>query len=401
MNSSFFSANRLSLLDSLSGGVIVLSANTKMQGQADAAASFNQEANFWWLSGINEPDWRLIIDGLSRKSWLIAPAVSGSHQLFDGSLAPEDALYASGVDGVLGYDEAVEKLRVLAKKHPLVYTLGEPPYARYVDFTLNPAPKKNRELLERTFTSVQDCRKELLRLRAIKQPVEVAAMKNAIDLTVVGFQDLKHNLGSYRYEYEAEAELVYRFRRRGAGNAFAPIVAAGKNACTMHYSDNSDILGKRQLVLIDAGARLLGYPGDITRTFSVGEPTKRQKAIHKAVQDAEKQIIALLMPELKLEDYSRAVDDIMKDALVSLSLMSSRDDEDNYRRYFPHAISHGLGVDVHDSLGGLKYLQPNMILTVEPGIYVPEEGTGVRIEDNILITEGGHVNMSNHLSTEL
>lgn len=402
MDSSFFKGNRLRLLDSLKGGIAVFAANTKMQGASDSAATFEQEANFWWLSGIEAPGWWLIMDGLSGKSWLVAPDISDSHHLFDGSLTPEKAVYTSGADRVLGHDEAIERLRGLAKKHPLVYALGEPSYARYVDFTLNPAPKKLRELLERTFTSVHDCRKELSRLRAIKQAAELTAIERAVALTTETFTAVKEGIASNRFEYEAEAELTYRFRRRGATHAFEPIVASGKNACTLHYVDNAGPIGKHQLVLIDAGARVRGYPADITRTFAVGgEPTKRQAAVHKAVQDAERQIIALLEPELKVEDYSRAADNIMKEALVSLGLMRSPEDNDSYRRYFPHVISHGLGVDVHDSLGGWKYLQPDMVLTVEPGIYIPEEGIGVRIEDDVVITNGGHRNLSGRLSTDL
>ena len=119
------------------------------------------------------------------------------------------------------------------------------------------------------------------------------------------------------------------------------------------------------------------------------------------MQDAQRQIVALLKPDLLVEEYHRDVDGIMKHALVSLGLMKDENDETNYRKYFPHAISHGLGVDVHDSLGGPRYLQQGMVLTVEPGIYIPEEGIGVRIEDDILITATGHSNLSGRLSTDL
>ena len=401
MDSSFFRGNRQRLHTSLNGGVIALAGYTEMQESGDAAAPFVQEANFWWLSGIDAPGWWLIIDGTAGKSWLTAPAVTDSHRLFDGSLPPETALRISGADGVLEYDEAVAKLRGLAKHHSVAYTLGDPPYAGYVDFTLNPAPKKLRGLLERTFASVQDCRKDVARLRAVKQPPELAAIDKAVALTIKTIGAVKAGLGSYRHEYEAEAELTYGFRRQGARHAFMPVVASGKNACTLHYSENASGLGRQQLVLIDAGARLHGYPADITRTFAVQEPTKRQAEVHKAVQEAERRIIALLEPELKLEDYVRAADAIMKDALVTLGLMRGLEDDESYRRYFPHAVSHGLGVDVHDSLGGWKYLQPGMVLTVEPGIYIPEEGIGVRIEDDIVITNDGHRNLSHRLSTDL
>lgn len=187
----------------------------------------------------------------------------------------------------------------------------------------------------------------------------------------------------------------------GATHAFEPIVASGKNACTLHYTSNNDRLRTDQLVLFDIGARLHGYPGDITRTYAVGEPTKRQSEVHMAVRQAEQQIIELVRPGLALTEYIAAVDSIMKNALLLLGLMKNLDDTTAYRRYFPHAVSHGLGVDVHDRLGGYTEFQPGMVLTVEPGIYIPEEGIGVRIEDNIVITEKGSHNISAALSTDL
>jgi Xaa-Pro aminopeptidase len=154
-------------------------------------------------------------------------------------------------------------------------------------------------------------------------------------------------------------------------------------------------------VLLDIGARSGGYAADITRTYAYGDPTKRQIEIHAAVQAAHHAIIKLITPNLAVEEYQREVDCIMIDALLSVGLMADRDDTDNYHKYFPHAISHGLGVDVHDSLGGPQFLQLGMVLTVEPGIYIPEEGIGVRIEDDILVTDSGNVNLSARLSTDL
>jgi Xaa-Pro aminopeptidase len=153
--------------------------------------------------------------------------------------------------------------------------------------------------------------------------------------------------------------------------------------------------------LLDIGARAGGYAADITRTYAYGEPTKRQIEVHAAVRDAQQQIIQLIQPNVTVEQYQREVDTIMADALLRIGLMSNRDDTENYHKYFPHAISHGLGVDVHDSLGSPKYLLPGMVLTVEPGIYIPEEGIGVRIEDDILVTSSGNENMSRRLSTDL
>jgi len=402
MRSSFFTTNREQLIRQTNGGTIVLSAYAKMQRGNDAAFSFEQEANFWWLSGVDAPDWWLIIDGTRHKSWLVMPDVSDTSQIFDGSLSPEAAKERSGIDAIISHDEAVKILRDLANRHSVVHTLGDQQYAEYLGFTLNPAPKKMYDMLKRTFNVVQDCRKDLAQLRAIKQPEEVVALQQAIDVTIDAFNDVKSAINTFKYEYEIEAEFTYLFQRRGnAKHAYDPIVAAGKNACTLHYDENSAKLKKRELLLLDIGARQSGYPADITRTYAIGEPTKRQISVHAAVVTAQTRIISLLSPNLSVEQYQHEVDSVMVEALLSLGLMSSSRDLELYRRYFPHAISHGLGVDVHDSLGVPKYLQPGMVLTVEPGIYIPEEGIGVRVEDDILITQNGYMNLSARLSTEL
>jgi len=173
-------------------------------------------------------------------------------------------------------------------------------------------------------------------------------------------------------------------------------VAAGANACTLHYAHNRSKVMGRQLVLMDVGASYGGYTADITRTYAKGEPTKRQRQVHEAVEAAHHRIIGLIRPMLAVDEYQREVDAIMREAIASLGLPS---DDAALRRYFPHAVSHGLGIDVHDSLGSPRFLQAGMVLTVEPGIYLPEEGIGVRIEDDILVTAAGNENLSRRLST--
>lgn len=399
---NLFVTNRQRFMAELKGGVAVLSAHSSMQRSNDMAYPLDQEANFWWLTGIEAADWWVIIDAGRGKSWLVAPRVSEMHQIFDGSLSEKEALKISGVDDVLAREDAKSMLRDMAKKHSVVHALGEMPHAEHFDFVLNPAQKKLHEQLARTFNSVQDCRKTLAKLRAIKQPLEITRIKKAIKLTADAFEHVKSLLDAAQYEYEIEAEFSYFFRSRGAkGHAYDPIVAGGKNACTLHYVENNAKLKPRELLLLDIGARVDGYAADITRTYAIGEPTKRQKEVHAAVQTAQEKIIKLLKPSLSIEQYQNDVDKIMGQALQDLGLMNGPDDEKNYRKYFPHAVSHGLGVDVHDSLGGPRTLQPGMVLTVEPGIYIPEEKIGVRIEDDILITEKGHSNLSARLSPDL
>lgn len=381
--------------------MLVVPAYSEMQRGNDAAYAFEQEANFWYLTGVEYADWWLMLDGTRGRSWLVSPKVDDVHALFDGSLSADEAKAVSGVDEVIDRDEALSLLRREARTRQLVYTVDQPPYHDHFSFTLNPATHELREQLSRIFSQVQDFRPKLAELRAIKRPEEVRMMQSAIDLTIGAFEEVKSKLSTYTHEYEVEADFTHYFRSRGAtGHAYDPIVAGGVNACTLHYGANAAGLKKGSLLLLDIGARIHGYAADITRTYAVGKLTKRQQDIHARVAEAQAQIIELLAPELSVESYQQQVDVIMQKALIDLKLIKDERD-DKYRTYFPHAISHGLGVDVHDALGRPRYLQPGMVLTVEPGIYVPEEGIGVRIEDDILITEKGHRNLSRKLARDL
>ena len=401
MKTDFFIGNRTRLVKELRGGLIVLTAFTAQQRRDDMSFAFEQEANFWYLTGIDHADWRVIIDGTRGKSWLVAPDVDDVHQVFDGSLDRETAKKISGVDEIIDHVAGERLLHDLARKHSVVYTLSDPMYADHFDFSLNPAPRKLREELMRVFTTTRDCQKELAGLRAIKQSVEIDAIKQAIKLTINTFQAVHDKFATFHAEYEIEAEFSYHFRRSGAvGHAYDPIVAAGKNACTLHYVQNRDHLRKGQLVLIDIGARSHGYAADVTRTYAYGDPSQRAQEIHQAVQRAQAATVAFLAPGVSVVEYQQNVDQLMKQALFDCGLSRSTDDDAAYRYYMPHAVSHGLGVDVHDRLGSPRVFQPGMVLTVEPGIYVPENGIGVRIEDDILITEHGHQNLSARLSTD-
>ncbi len=388
---------RAALAQTLNGGLVALTAYQKVERRGDAAHPFVQESNFWYLTGIGDSDWRLIIDG--RKSYLVAPAVSETQLLFEGAMSWEAAKKVSGVDEVLSMTEARELLDRLAKEHDGVYTLAPHPHEEHFGFALNPAQENLYAELNSTFHETKDIRPTLNKMRAIKTDDELKNIRQAIAVTIGAFEQVKSTISSMSHEYEIEAVLNSEFRRTGAqGHAYEPIVASGANACTLHYGHNNDLLLANGLVLIDAGALVGGYAADITRTYATGTPTARQIQVYEAVESAHHKIIALLGPGLSVKEYHEKVDTIMKDALKALGLLNAPDD---YRKYFPHAISHGLGLDVHDSLGAPTQFEPGMVLTVEPGIYIQEEGIGVRIEDNILITKEGHENLSASLSTSL
>jgi len=395
MNADFFKNNRQKLLDSTQAQYIIVAGNTAVQRSNDASYAFEQDANFWYLAGIDAADWWLIIE--QKRSLLVAPDIDEVHRVFDGDLSWDDAMKISGVDMVLSFEEGETYLA----SHPdaTVHTIGEDPHADHYDFSLNPGPVEMYEELKDAWGKVKNCRQKLAKLRAIKQPEEISAIRQAVDMTIEAFNAVKEKFNDYTYEYQIEADFSHAFRSRGAkGHAYDPIVAAGSHACTLHYGKNQSALTDNQLVLMDIGARYNGYAADITRTYAYGTMTARQTQVHAEVEKAHKEIIALLRPGLELKTYMNSVDDIMKRALMTLGIYN---DQSDYRKYFPHSISHGLGIDVHDSLGGPETLQQGMVLTVEPGIYIPEEGIGVRIEDDILITATGHENLSEKLPTSL
>ncbi len=376
---------------------LIVSAFEAMQQTNDSSAPFVQESNFFWLTGINEPGWKLIL--ANDKSMLVSAFKTEVQRIFDGGMSASEATLISGVDTVINLDEYKAALEAIGKNERTVYTIFKHPHSKYFDFALNPAIAKNQKQLNSIFSDVQDARKELSKLKAIKSEEEIQLIKKAVALSVDAFNDVHANLKNAQHEYEIEAQLSYAFRITGAeGHAYQPIVGTGKNACTLHYIANNDSLVQNGTVLIDAGAKVGNYAADITRTYALGQPSEREIAVHAEVEKAHKAIIDLIKPGESFETYQTSVDTIMKAALENLGLLKT---EKDYRKYFPHAISHGLGIDVHDSLGGYDTFQPGMVLTVEPGIYIPEEGIGVRIEDDILVTINGNENLSAALPTSL
>lgn len=398
IDQTFFKNNRQMLGSLINGGLIVLTAYDLMQSSADMTHEFLQEANFWYLSGIEAARWQMVYDTNRNHCWLVRPELSEVEKIFDGQLNDKHALARSGADEIIDHDEFEALLRQLARKHTIVYTVKPAHLGDSV--VANPAQKNLTSRLERIFHDAIDCREQLAKLRAIKQPEEIAALKRAARLSIEAYELVKANFINYRHEYEIEADFTAHFRRHNARHAYTPIVATGVNATTLHYIENSSAVKAHDMVLIDIGATVDGYASDITRTYAAkAEPTKRQMAVHAAVVKAQERIIELLKPGLGIAEYQASVDRIMLEACESLGLKGASA-EAVVQKFMPHAVSHGLGIDVHDSLGRPKQLKEGMVLTVEPGIYLPEEKIGVRIEDDILITARGHQNLTGQLSTD-
>lgn len=399
LTAKFFANNRQRLLGSLpDDALVIMTAHTATQRLGDAAHKFEQEASFYYLTGIMEPDWLLVLDKPSGQELLVAPSLDPVKLLFDGGLTAEQASRLSGIGTVLDQADFKPRLTELSTAKRALYSLRPPVYLRAAGFSLNPALAGLQRRLNRSFgRQPLDLSPQLLKLRSLKQPVEIAAIESAVDATVAAFAVAKQKLASYGYEYEVEADMTQVIRAAGAvGHAYEPIVAAGANGCTLHYTANDQPFTAEQSLLIDVGARSTdGYAADISRTYTT-KPSARQRQIHAAVATAQAACIDLIKPGLKLADYQAGVDEIMRQAIESLGLARVK-----YRDYFPHAIGHGLGLEVHDPVAGYDELTPGMVLTVEPGIYIQEEGLAVRIEDDILVTTSGHRNLSAKLSTDL
>jgi Xaa-Pro aminopeptidase len=203
-------------------------------------------------------------------------------------------------------------------------------------------------------------------------------------------------------EYEIEAELTQKFVGHGGDHAYNPIVAAGLNATILHYVKNNKALVAGEIVLIDSGAEYANYAADITRVFPVGgQLSERQQAVYDAVLRVKKYAESILKPGILIKEYEQQVGAKMNDELIELGLLpegstlkSTKSKPAPYRTFYPHGTSHFLGLDVHDVGDYSQPLKPGMVLTCEPGIYIREEGIGVRLEDDILITKDGSQNLS-------
>lgn len=392
MESNFFKNNRIKLMELVGCDLIVLTAYGEMQRSSDSAWRFEQEANFWYLTGISSPGWLCLI--IKGETILVSPAISESSKIFNGSLRVDRALELSGADRVIGFSEGRTLLNELSKKYRTVCTI-KPNLGQNYDFALNPAQDILQEALKDRFAEVKSIGKDILRLRSIKQKPEIMMLRRAINLTKVAFNQIKQNLSDYDFEYQIQADFSHIFQRTNADHAYDPIVASGHNALTLHYCSNGSPLRKDDMILIDVGARYGHYSADITRTYFNGKDiNKRQRDVHDAVRIAKDRIVNLIKPKMSIRDYITDSDKIMREALISIGL----EEGDNFRKYFPHAVSHGLGIETHDTLGGFESFMPGMVLTVEPGIYIPEESIGVRIEDDILVTDLGTENLSGSLS---
>jgi Xaa-Pro aminopeptidase len=390
----FFVGNRRRMRESLGDNrPIVVTANGLLQRGADSSYQFSQDANFWYLTGIEEPDIILVMDG--EREFLIVPTREATREAFDGAVDVAQLRYISDIPDVLDEISGWTRMDGLLTVQPAVATLANAPtYIAELGMYANPARARLLKRLHKHVENLEviDIRRELVHLRMIKQPEELAAIQLAIDATSETLNALltDSKLRRYKYEYELEADITRGFRLSGAsGHSFEPIVAGGKRACTLHNIANTAPLATGELIVCDVGAEVSHYAADITRTVSKGKPTQRQRDVYRAVLAAQEYALSLLQPGIHLRTYEGKVATFVGRQLKELGLIKTLD-HDSIRRYFPHATSHFMGLNVHDVGDYEQPLKPGVVITCEPGIYIPEEGIGVRLEDDVLIMPGGN-----------
>ena len=401
----FFKGNRQKLRELFLGTApIVITANGLVQKNADETLEFSQDSNFWYLTGIDEPNLILVMD--KNKEYIIVPEYSEIHDFFDGKVSYDTVKNISGIEECYSDKDGWKILNSRIKKSKHVATLAaNPKFISAYGMYSNPARESLITKLKEINSSIEllDLRAHLMNLRVIKQLPEIEAIKEAIGITVKTLKPImkQKKLDTYNYEYEIEADISSGFRSKGAAkHAFTPIVGSGINSTIIHSTLNNSEIDINLPIVIDVGARFSNYSADITRTIVPGKPSKRLRNVYDAVLSAQDYALTLLKPGVILEEYEEEMEKYIGEKLRELGLIKIIDRE-NVRKYFPHMVSHFLGIDVHDVGDYKKPLAPNMVVTCEPGIYIPEESIGIRIEDDILITDSGCEVLSRNLPREL
>jgi len=393
--------------------IAIFNSNDEMPRSADLNHPWRQNPDLFYLSGIDQEETFLILYPDSpRKEYREVLFVRETNEhiaVWEGhKYTMEEAQQASGITTVLWNKDFHTVLSLLMVYAETVY-LNSNENDR-ASITVQSRDNRFANDLQTRFPlhHYERSARILNRLRALKSPAEVALIKEAVSITEKAFRRILGYVKPGVMEYEVEAEIMHEFlRNRATTYAYYPIIASGKNACVLHYVENNQPCNAGDMLLLDFGCEYANYASDLTRTIPVsGKFTKRQKDIYNAVLRVMKEAKKLLKPGTVLWDYNIAVGWIMQEELLGLGLLKKEEvakqhpDRPLFKKYFPHGTSHFMGIDVHDIGDRFGPMLPGMVFTCEPGIYVPEEGIGIRIENDVLITENGNMDFMENFPIE-
>jgi Xaa-Pro aminopeptidase len=414
---TIYQARREQALAAFHGGVAVIPSATTVLRNNDTEYEFRQNSDFYYLTGFDEPDAVLVLapEHDEHKTILFLRKSDRALEIWNGRrLGVESATHTLGVDVAYPIDALSEHLpRYLCNVETVYYELGN----ETTDARMRTALSDARAMTRRAGFSpdtIADPSPALHAMRQIKSPYEIDLLRRSAEITARGHVAAMRATRPNLHEYEIEAVLEYEFRRSGAQReAYESIVAGGDNATILHYRENRDRLADGTLLLVDAACEYDYYATDVTRTWPVnGRFSPEQRAIYEIVLAAQHAAIAALKPGASQRAFHRAAVRVITEGLIDLGLLQGTLDEnierETYREYYMHGTGHWLGMDVHD-VGRYRdnsdtpvTLEPGMVTTVEPGIYVQRNaqcderfrGIGVRIEDDLLITESGTENLT-------
>ncbi len=418
MNQHEFLRRRQALLAKMApASAALIFAAPEVTRSADSEYPYRQNSDFWYFTGFNEPEAVLVLiksDETHNHSVLFNRLRDKTAEIWFGRrLGQEAAPEKLGVDRALAFSEIDEQLHQLLNGLDVVYhAQGEHAYADTIVFAaLDKLRRGSRQNLVAPAT-LTDWRPWVHEQRLFKSEEEIVAMRRAGEITALGHTRAMEKCRPGMFEYQLEGEILHEFNRHGARfPSYNTIVGSGENGCILHYTENESQMRDGDLVLIDAGCEYKGYAGDITRTFPVnGKFSAPQRAIYDIVLESLETALQLYRPGTSIQEVTTQVVRIMVNGLVNLGILKGDVDQlitDNaHRPFFMHGLSHWLGLDVHDvghyGKDRSRLLEPGMVITVEPGLYiapdadVPAEyrGIGIRIEDDILITADGNENLT-------
>ena len=414
IDSSLYSENRRRFTAKMKpNSIAVFVSNDEMPRSADASYFWRQNPDLFFLSGIDQEQTVLILfpdcPNPRMREVLFLRKTNEHIAVWEGhKYTKEEGRTASGIDTIQWTESFDSTFHVLMTYASTIYlnqndhdrATTDVPY-KELRFAQDIRAKYPLHAVERSSPIMHA-------LRAIKSPLEVAAMQTACNITE---KALRRVLGFVKpgvWEHEIEAEIIHEFiRNRATGHAYYPIIASGPSACVLHYVENNRQCKDGDVILLDFGSEYGNYNSDLSRSIPVnGRFTARQRAVYDAVLRVMKFATKMLCPGTQYLDYIQQVGLAMEEELIQLGLLDAAavkvQDPENplYKKYFMHGVSHYLGLDVHDL--GYRYAQfeAGMVFTCEPGIYIPEEGLGIRLENNILLTPSGNIDLMANIPLE-
>jgi len=394
--------------------VVIVLSNDVYPTNADGSMPFKQNADLFYLCGVDQEDTALVIfpDAIdpNQREILFVKETSEQIAIWEGEkLGKAQALKATGVERVEWFHSFDSMLNQIIPQARQIFLLTN----EYLRASLV-VETANDRLIKKCQQRFPLHRYERLaplmhQLRIIKEPQEIALMQQACDITEAGFRRLLNFVKPGVGEWEVEAELIHEFVRRGSrGFAYQPIIGSGKNACVLHYISNDAVCKDGEMLLLDVAAEYAGWASDLTRTIPVnGRFTERQRAVYNAVLRVMRGANQLLRPGNTPMEYQKQVLELMEKELVELKLIDRKaakeqgPDKPLVKKYFMHGTSHHLGLDVHDVFPPHQPFGEGMVFTIEPGIYIREENMGIRIENDFVIGKDSNFDLMGKIPIEV